>query len=818
MKIHQYSEMMKYLTRPKESEEGGVIGGGMIEGEDLGSRTGFAEPLPTDVQDWLKETFPNANLNFTSDRKYGILKKENANLYQTIERAAKQKQKNKEFVYKTTAERNVERTGKQSIEKIKEKFKKNFLEKKVDKPTYSKTFNEVKFKNKKQEEQYIKLLKDKYSKPASGKGSITNAEIAKKFNVSDYVVENINSILSKKLNLQYPKSKAFYEAQGKLTPQQQSLLEAIEKRKIAQLELQGRKFPAVKESGKVIHHIMPLGGKEKITAQGLALIDDEMNRAMIEFEKPILKNARRIKEIYENQIKYGNPDSPLPKNIQEEIKKINMENRGYVELAKKKLPKNYRGLIGYYEYEPTDLTQPVKRKGINPNLSVVGIEGDDFVLKDNPKQSKQLAKQIRETTADIAGTKELQQIKQLQSNIPVDDILRDAVSGRQVSANPFMQMIKVGAPTLPAIFGPTGIAGLTYALRPEGGYDLSDPLTRAGFELEAALAPTAVKGTSKAASYLAGGNQPLRRGIERLINLGMRAPTALKVARIASPIGILSLGAEGAYQFGKALQEEKARIAAMSPEERQRFEEEQTAAAYMGEAENFATGGRVGFEKGGSSSDKKKTTPALDKPTIQIDPNAPTDPGRRDFMEKSAGIGALGAAAATGLIKFGPEIKKAVTGVTTQIDQVPNIIKELYLTIKQFGKQSEYPKPGSGNATYEFNNYKLEEGPDGYNITRTNDRGDFYPYSEENFEVRIDPEKGVTEYDEMTLTIDVDGKLKDTDFGIELESYGEIGVDLARIRGDDSLIKIADEDIAKQIEKEEAFLKALQKKGTGEND
>jgi hypothetical protein len=41
MKIHEYNEMMAYLTRPGKAQ-GGVIGkGGMFQGEDLGYRTGF---------------------------------------------------------------------------------------------------------------------------------------------------------------------------------------------------------------------------------------------------------------------------------------------------------------------------------------------------------------------------------------------------------------------------------------------------------------------------------------------------------------------------------------------------------------------------------------------------------------------------------------------------------------------------------------------------------------------------------------------------------------------------------------------------------
>ena len=46
MKIHEYNEMMAYLTRPAPRQpvfQGGVIGeGGMFQGEDLGYRTGFS--------------------------------------------------------------------------------------------------------------------------------------------------------------------------------------------------------------------------------------------------------------------------------------------------------------------------------------------------------------------------------------------------------------------------------------------------------------------------------------------------------------------------------------------------------------------------------------------------------------------------------------------------------------------------------------------------------------------------------------------------------------------------------------------------------
>jgi hypothetical protein len=225
--------------------------------------------------------------------------------------------------------------------------------------------------------------------------------------------------------------------------------------------------------------------------------------------------------------------------------------------------------------------------------------------------------------------------------------------------------------------------------------------------------------------------------------------------------------------------------------------------------------GRLNFEKGGSSSDKKKTTPALDKPTIQIDPNAPIDPGRRDFMEKGAGMGLGLGALATGLVKFAPEIKKAATNLTTTIvDEVPEIIQQLYFTIRNLGKTTDYGRDGIVKT--KLGKYELIEEPGGYSITKMTDSD--FRYQQEYFGVTTDPEKGVIHYEELTALPDMDGKLKDVDYGVELDTYREIGEDLAKIKGDDSLIKIADDDIAKQIEKEEAFKKSLQKKGTGEND
>jgi len=89
-------------VKRKQNAEGGLIGGGMIEGEDLGSRTGFAEPLPTNIQNWLKETFPEIKFEFSPRKKYGLVLGDEG--YRTVYDATQNKLKNPNFVYKTKAE------------------------------------------------------------------------------------------------------------------------------------------------------------------------------------------------------------------------------------------------------------------------------------------------------------------------------------------------------------------------------------------------------------------------------------------------------------------------------------------------------------------------------------------------------------------------------------------------------------------------------------------------------------------------------------------------------------------------------------------
>ena len=114
-------------------------------------------------------------------------------------------------------------------------------------------------------------------------------------------------------------------------------------------------------------------------------------------------------------------------------------------------------------------------------------------------------------------------------------------------------------------FGPMGAAGLTYAFKPEGGYDLRKPEDRITFEAEAALAPTLVKGAQSVTEKIK--NPLLRKGLEYASGIrlpGVNPANMLRAARVASPIGLLSLAGEGIYHAGKKEMERRAKL---SPQE-----------------------------------------------------------------------------------------------------------------------------------------------------------------------------------------------------------------------------------------------------------
>jgi hypothetical protein len=123
-------------------------------------------------------------------------------------------------------------------------------------------------------------------------------------------------------------------------------------------------------------------------------------------------------------------------------------------------------------------------------------------------------------------------------------------------------------------FSPLGLGVLNLGL----GVDPTQSVDRLGLGLEAALLKDSVKGSIGATKGMK--NRALQKGIQRILNAGMSVPTALKVARVASPLGIASLAGEGLYQVGKLGYEDQQRFNALSPEEQAAERAEQEAFAF----------------------------------------------------------------------------------------------------------------------------------------------------------------------------------------------------------------------------------------------
>jgi len=139
----------------------------------------------------------------------------------------------------------------------------------------------------------------------------------------------------------------------------------------------------------------------------------------------------------------------------------------------------------------------------------------------------------------------------------------------------------LGTPTGALAAWPLSAMGMKKAgwmEKDEPAFDIKSTGDRIGAEAELALAPSLVKWTDKLTKPIK--NKAVRSAATQVLNLGMKLPTAMKVARIASPIGLLSLAGEGIYHAGK---KEMDRRAQLSPKELADFHLERQSRGWSGE-------------------------------------------------------------------------------------------------------------------------------------------------------------------------------------------------------------------------------------------
>ena len=109
----------------------------------------------------------------------------------------------------------------------------------------------------------------------------------------------------------------------------------------------------------------------------------------------------------------------------------------------------------------------------------------------------------------------------------------------------------------------------TAALTAGFGVDPTSAIDRATLATEAAFAPGLVQQAAK-----------FSPAVQRVLNLGLSPQLALRAARIASPVGIASLAAEGLYQAGKFSRDRIRELQAMTPEEREELRRQGEAFAF----------------------------------------------------------------------------------------------------------------------------------------------------------------------------------------------------------------------------------------------
>jgi len=303
---------------------------------------------------------------------------------------------------------------------------------------------------------------------------------------------------------------------------------------------------------KNFHHIFPIGGLANLSAEDVMILDKKFNEKLGGFNLQLNDIADEI----------GTLDLSDP-NALKKLNDLNARSKDLVDRAKAKLPKNLKNAIGYIEYQPVfdengtifELAQI--RKGVDKNPSALAKFGKKKFKNYTKKEIKNFKKEVKRV-ANLAEER-----------------------GLMLAANPFFSpgILKEAFKTIPT---PLGAVGLTAGF----GVDPTSAVDRASIAAEAAFAPQLVKQAAKMGSA------------QRLFNLGLTPAMAARAARIASPLGIASLGLEGAYQLGKFTKKRINELRSMTPEQRQELQREGEAFAFN---EFAAAGGGLAKQAGDRS-------------------------------------------------------------------------------------------------------------------------------------------------------------------------------------------------------------------------
>ena len=342
---------------------------------------------------------------------------------------------------------------------------------------------------------------------------------------------------------------------GVINPDREKIQAKIDKRRFIQKVKEGRTNIAFKPpAGYQVHHLLPLSlASSDTNTRDLAVINAQMNKEIAQFDKPI-----KILTEEATLLDY-NGDR---KNALKRLNEINKELNDIVKNGVKKLGPKYDGLIGFNQ-----LTPVFDENGVVIRLQEKPV-GVDF--------KKSIAKNIK--------------VPEKVKNISTPELQKLVFDAPTFAANPMFSpgILKEAFKQLPTFAG-AGALNLAFGVDPTSAID------RASISAEAALAPQLVKQAAK-----------LGTTGQKVANLFLSPKMAMRVARVASPIGIASLVGEGAYQAGKFAKKRIGELKAMTPEQRQELRSEGARQAFD---PFMAAGGGIAKEAGDSSGPPPESGP-----------------------------------------------------------------------------------------------------------------------------------------------------------------------------------------------------------------
>ena len=289
-----------------------------------------------------------------------------------------------------------------------------------------------------------------------------------------------------------------------------------------------------------------LGNKKLINSMRLDVTELKTSKPRLKFDrykdftdKQLVKKIRDLAKTnqlfqVEHQIPVSSKRtaSLFPKNIQAAVGRVG----GQMESMKNFVINN----------PDSPVVKDIDKFLKNQNVQVKGVGdknigyADDIIFDTKKGQSKIVEKGLN--ISDKKKTPSAMQELMSRTSMGIDPTLLPKAAYQEL----VKPAAKVAGKTFNVGLGPTGLIGLNAAL----GVDPTQAMDRIGITGEAALAKPLVQGTLSVTDKI---KTPLLRKIaERASLAGMSPAMALRAARIASPLGLASLGAEGLYHLGKA--------------------------------------------------------------------------------------------------------------------------------------------------------------------------------------------------------------------------------------------------------------------------